>query len=119
MIRLHLTNEAFEQDIRPLLKSFFPKEELVVSFGEVPEKMADGTPESEGASDFGRYLLAGDWREDGFTLSLYRSEDVTCAVQKEEKQVSFTERKKFRDEVKRAVYRMLSAETGKSFRGER
>ena len=34
MIRLHLTNEAFEQDIRPLYKSFFPKEELVVSFGE-------------------------------------------------------------------------------------
>lgn len=34
MIRLHLTNESFEQDIRPLIKSFFSKEELLVSFGE-------------------------------------------------------------------------------------
>ena len=49
MIRLHLTNEAFEQDIRPLYKSFFPKEELVVSFGEEPEA-------------YGRYLLFGYWQ---------------------------------------------------------
>ena len=33
MIRLHLTNEAFEQDIRPLYKSFFPKDEYVFSYG--------------------------------------------------------------------------------------
>ena len=37
MIGLQLTGDAFEQDIRPLLKSFFPKEELVISYEETPE----------------------------------------------------------------------------------
>ncbi len=119
MIRLHLTSEAFEQDIRPLYKSFFPKEELTVSFGEMPAGTADdrakdagGQAASEAVKDSGRYLLSGDWREDGFTLSLYRDGDLNVAVQKEEKTVALTERKRFRDEVKRAVYRMLSRETG-------
>ncbi len=124
MIRLHLTSEDFEQDIRPLYKSFFPKEELMVSFGGGPESVlaggtdgmtadAEGTDNDDASAASGRYLLAGDWREEGFTLSLYRDGDLSCAVQKEEKKVPFTGRKKFRDEVKRAVYRMLSRETGK------
>lgn len=101
MIRLRLTNESFEQDIRPLYKSFFPKEELCVSFGEV-----DLTGEF-------RYLLDGTWREDGFTLSLFCNNESVTAVQKEERKVALSDRKQFRDEVKRAVYRMLSAETKK------
>lgn len=102
MIRLHLTNEAFEQDIRPLIKSFFPKEELQVSYGDERE---------EGGW---RYRLTGEWKEDGFLLSLYRDGNGSVKVQKEAKQVSFAEKKKYRDEVKRGVYRMLSAETGKT-----
>jgi len=101
MIRLHLTSEAFEQDIRPLLKSFFPRTELSVTFGEKePEKDWD-------------YLLRGIWEEDGFLLYLYKDGAQEEPVQKEKKTVSLTERKKYRDEVKRAVYRMLAAETGK------
>lgn len=99
MIRLQLTNESFEQDIRPLYKSFFPKEELCVSFG---EKLPAG--------EF-RYLLAGVWEEDGFCLSLYRNGDVSDKVRTEEQKVAISDRKRYRDEVKRAVYRMLSAET--------
>ncbi len=113
MIRLHLTSEAFEQDIRPLYKSFFPKEELVVSFGGKPVNPPYGTEEGDTPADWGRYLLVGEWKEDGFVLSLYRDNDRSVAVQQEEKAVALSERKKFRDEVKRAVYRMLSRETGK------
>lgn len=102
MIRLHLTNEAFEQDIRPLITSFFPQEELFVSFGEKH-------PETGWS-----YLLCGEWRKEGFLLSLYRAGRDKTAVQSEEKSVPFVERKRFRDEVKRAVYRMLSAETKKT-----
>ncbi len=101
MIRLKLTSEAFEQDIRPLMKSFFPKEELVVSYGG-----------EETEEDF-RYLLTGEWGEDGFLLSLYRN-DKKEAVQKERQTVPLSERKRYRDEVKRGVYRMLSAETGRT-----
>ncbi|MBQ8798603.1 MAG: coproporphyrinogen dehydrogenase HemZ [Lachnospiraceae bacterium] len=101
MIRLHLTNEAFEQDIRPLLKSFFPRTEVSVSFGEnEPEK--DWT-----------YLLRGIWKEDGFLLFLYKDGESETPVQSEEKTVELAERKRYRDEVKRAVYRMLTAETGR------
>ena len=96
MIRLHLTSEAFEQDIRPLYKSFFPKEELTVSFG---------AERNVGAAGDGRYLLAGDWREDGFTLSLYRDGDLTAEVQKESRAVSMTERKLFRDRLNRLRFR--------------
>ena len=113
MIRLHLTSEAFEQDIRPLYKSFFPKEELVVSFGGKPVNPPYGTEEGDTPADLGRYLLVGEWKEDGFVLSLYRDGDRSGAVQQEEKAVALSERKKFRDEVKRAVYRMLARETGK------
>ena len=72
MIRLRLTNESFEQDIRPLYKSFFPKEELCVSFGE-----------EEPVGEF-RYLLDGTWTEDGFKLSLFCNNELSKAVQKEE-----------------------------------
>lgn len=100
MIRLKLTDEAFEQDIRPLIKSFFPKEELIVSYkGE------------EAGADF-RYLLTGEWGEDGFLLLLYREPDREKAVQEEKQTLPLTDRKRYRDEVKRAVYRMLSKETG-------
>ena len=101
MIRLHLTNEAFEQDIRPLLKSFFPRTEISVTFGE-------NEPEKDWV-----YLLRGIWEEDGFLLSLYKDGEVENPVQTETKKVAMTEKKKYRDEVKRAVYRMLRAETGK------
>ncbi|MDD6035384.1 MAG: coproporphyrinogen dehydrogenase HemZ [Lachnospiraceae bacterium] len=101
MIRLQLTSEAFEQDIRPLIKAFFPEEEVTVAYG---EEVCDG--------DW-NFLLAGSWREDGFLLSLYRDK-AGSPVQREEKQVPVTLRKKYRDEVKRGVYRMLSAETGKT-----
>ena len=102
MIRLKLTNEAFEQDIRPLIKSFFPKEELVVSYeGEETE------------ADF-LYLLTGEWNEDGFLLLLYRNADLTKAVREEKQEVPLAERKRYRDEVKRAVYRIMSGETGRS-----
>lgn len=117
MIRLHLTNEAFTQDIRPLLKSFFPKEELTVSFeeepGEASGKASVGKQNGCMTADSGRYLLTGDWQEEGFTLSLYRDGDMSLPVQQESRTVALSERKKYRDEVKRAVYRMLSAETGK------
>lgn len=101
MIRLQLTSEAFEQDVRPLIKSFFAKEELVVSYEDGPE------------NDW-NYLLKGDWGEDGFCLSLYRAGERETAVQEEKCAVPLAEKKRYRDEVKRAVYRMLSAETKKT-----
>ena len=104
MIRLHLTSEAFEQDIRPLYMSFFPKEEYVFSYGAgKPDGSRSGTGTGDEPADWGRYLLEGDWRDDGFTLCLYRAGDLSGGVQQEEKKVPFAERKKFRDEVKRAV----------------
>ncbi len=114
MIRLHLTSEAFEQDIRPLYMSFFPKEEYVFSYGSgKPVNLELGTGNVDVPADWGRYLLCGEWKEDGFVLCLFRDGDLSEAVQQEKKAVAFAERKKFRDEVKRAVYRMLSRETGK------
>lgn len=101
MIRLHLTSEAFEQDVRPLLKSFFPRTELSVTFGE-------NEPETDWI-----YLLRGIWEEDGFLLSLYKDGKQEKPVQTEAKKVALTERKTYRDEVKRAVYRMLAKETEK------
>lgn len=101
MIRLQLTSEAFEQDVRPLLKAFFAKEELVVSYEEPTQK------------DW-RYLLRGDWEEDGFALFLYRDGDRSTVVGGERQAVALSDRKRYRDEVKRAVYRVLSAETGKT-----
>ncbi|MBQ9768323.1 MAG: coproporphyrinogen dehydrogenase HemZ [Lachnospiraceae bacterium] len=100
MIRLQLTSDAFEQDVRPLLKSFFAKEELTVDY-------------EESAKQDWRYLLCGDWGEEGFLLSLYRDGDRSVKVQEELQKVPLSEKKRYRDEVKRAVYRMLSAETGK------
>lgn len=100
MILLQLTNESFEQDIRPLYKSFFPKEELRVVLGE--------NTENEPFS----YALLGTWREDGFTLALFQNNERTARYT-EEKKVDFNNRKLFRDEVKRATYRLLSAATKK------
>lgn len=101
MIRLQLTSEAFEQDVRPLIKSFFTKEELVVSY-------------EDGEENDWNYLLKGDWGEEGVCLFLYRDGDRETAVQEEKCAVLLTEKKRYRDEVKRAVYRMLSAETKKT-----
>ncbi len=103
MVRLQLTNESFEQDIRPLLKSFFPKEEQQVFFGALDTEQMDFT-----------YMLSGIWEEERFVLTLYKDSDVSSPVRTEVQQVALSDRKKYRDEIKRAVYRMLSAETGTS-----
>lgn len=104
MIWLYLTSEAFEQDVRPLIKSFFPKEELTVTHADdVNPELVEGW----------RKKIVGAWREDGFTLALYREEEPQTIAAEEEKQVLFSERKLFRDEVKRATYRLLLAETKK------
>lgn len=100
MIRILLTNESFEQDIRPLIKSFFPKEELTVSY-------------DEGFEEDWNYLLKGEWKEDGFCLFLYKEGERSDAIREERCSVLLSDRKKYRDEVKRGVYRMLSEETKK------
>lgn len=104
MIWLHLTNEAFEQDIRPLVKSFFPKEELVVTHGD------DAVP--DGVEGWHK-KLCGIWRENGFEFALYRETSPETVSELEKREVSFSNRRLFRDEVKRAVYRLLLRETGK------
>lgn len=86
----------------------------MVSFGGKPVDLPFEAEEGYETVDRGHYLLTGDWEADGFTLSLYRDGDLTAAVRQETRTVAMSERKNYRDEVKRAVYRMLSAETGKT-----
>jgi len=102
MIWLYITSESFEQDIRPLIKSFFPKEELAVTH----DTDAD-TAFVEGW----RYKLVGEWKENGFVLTLVQEQgEVLCC---EKGEVPLSERKLFRDEVKRAVYSLLSGYLGR------
>lgn len=99
MIEIRLTSEAFEQDIRPLIKSFFPREDTTVVYG-------DTSVTTENIEK----RITGKWREDGFSMTVEQPDGTVN--QREEGQVSFSEHKLFRDEVKRAVYRMLERETG-------
>ena len=117
MIKLYMAAEEYEQDIRPLVKSFFPDEEL-----EVVYTVYAGKPEmlQLQAENKSICVLTEETK-----FSLFYVQEVQVA-DKEEKQIEksvidFTEEnaavrwhKYYRDEVKRALYRLLSRVTGKT-----
>ena len=115
MIKLYMAAEEYEQDIRPLVKSFFPDEELEVEY--VPYT---GALEDLQVEDKGICFLAG---ENQIGLLYVQGTQI---IDREEKQVEKPEcsleaedaavvwHKYYRDEVKRALYRLLARVTGKT-----
>lgn len=109
--------EEYEQDIRPLVKSFFPDEELEVVYTDSAGAMELLQLQAENK---GICFLT---EETQFRLLYVQGTQV---AEKEEKQmeksaVDFTGEnaavrwhKYYRDEVKRALYRLLSRVTGKT-----
>ena len=117
MIKLYMAAEEYEQDIRPLVKSFFPDEELEVVYTAYAGAIEMLQLQEE---DKGICFLT---EETQFRLFYVQRSEV---LDKEEKQleksaIDFTEEnaavrwhKYYRDEVKRALYRLLSRVTGKT-----
>ena len=115
MIKLYMAAEEYEQDIRPLVKSFFPDEELEVEY-----KLYTGTIEELQTENKCICFLAG---EKDIRLLYVQGTEV---FEREKKQVDEPENgsaaedaavvwhKHYRDELKRALYRLLSRVTGKT-----
>ena len=105
MIEIRMTGEDYEQDIRPLVKSFFPEEELYI--GEL------GT--SEGTSVLSlelfpeRFLL--EFFHEGKTVS--RQEDFSRLIPGVYKNEGIPDRRMYRNYLHRSLYDMLHEVTGK------
>lgn len=93
-MKVQLNLDSFEMDVRGLLMSFFPKEELQV---DLSGKDFDAAEEKS-------YIKV--WQQDD-SLSVSYIVDGE-AVSAEEEKVTTTDRKQQRDQVKRMLYRVMS-----------
>ena len=102
-----MTGEDYEQDIRPLVKSFFPEEELYIADGEGAEVKAE-------------YILSLELFPEKFSLSfsfggktLEREEDFSELLPGAYKNEGIPDRRMYRNYLHRSLYRMLSEATGR------
>ena len=120
MIGIHLNQPYFEQDIRPLLMSFFPGEPLKAFVGENPEGQEELSA-----------CLSVFYTETGAELTWQESESflqgnaaeaeslegrlpmLHTVCKRKTPDFSLTDHKEGKNVVKRAVYTLLSERTGK------
>ena len=107
MIEIRMTGEDYEQDIRPLVKAFFPEEELYIGTGEAPEPAAE-------------YILTLSLLPEEFSLRLSfdgktmeRKEDFSQRPEGLYQNEGTPDRRMYRNYLHRSLYGMLSEATGK------
>ena len=113
--RLILAGDMFEQELKPLVRSFFQGAELEVTVADWDEeleqvKIADGKLYYGEIEPFdvenGLIVHTG---EKSFSVAFVASGKVTAF----ENGDALSDRKEYRNSLARAVYRVLSKETGK------
>lgn len=114
MVELIMSGEDFEQDIRPLIKSFYPEEELVIfkeSLNNCLEQRTERKPE---------FFIRMELWPDHFLLSI-SGENLESMNESEafDTKSSVTDGKQipshreYRNHLHRAMYRLLNRATGK------
>ena len=106
MIEIRMMGEDYEQDIRPLVKSFFPEEELYIGTGEA--QRADGVLSLELLPE--RFAL--EFSYDGKTFTT--KEDFSELIPDVYKNEGTPDRRMYRNYLHRSLYGMLSEATGKT-----
>ena len=108
MIEIRMTGEDYEQDIRPLVKSFFPEEELYIANGVAPEQKAE-------------YVLSLNLLPERFSLEFsYDGETITGEEDFSElipgvyQNEGTPDRRMYRNYLHRSLYSMLAEVTGKT-----
>jgi len=107
MIEIRMTGEDYEQDIRPLVKSFFPEEELYIASGDTTEVPAEAVLFLELFPE--HFSLKFSW--DGKTL--VREEDFSELVPGVYQNEGIPDRRMYRNYLHRSLYGMLKEATGK------
>jgi oxygen-independent coproporphyrinogen-3 oxidase len=102
MITVKLNKPEFEYDIHSLIKAFYPAEEVYVS---------DKDKETEDVVDYHMDVVYGE-SDMAFTFYRVTSEHALESVSDIRITVDFENRKETKNELKRALYRMLSDYTG-------
>ncbi len=115
MIYIKMLGEDYEQDIRPLVKAFYPEEELNIVHEDIPSAELYGMSSD---SFMGRLLLKLEPNrfflsfEDGKT-EISAEEDFTQLVEGAYKNEGLPDRRMYRNYLHRKLYWMLSEATGK------
>ena len=106
MIEIRMTGEDYEQDIRPLVKSFFPEEELYI--GNEEEQKADSVLSLELLPErFSLEFSYGGKR-------IIAEEDFSELIPDVYKNEGTPDRRMYRNYLHRSLYRMLAEATGKT-----
>ena len=113
MIEIKIIGEDYEQDIRPLVKSFYPEDTIVIAGKEKEEE----TENRETPDKFLELVLAPE----EFTLYFQvedrkytRKEDFTRLIPEVYQNEGTPDRRMYRNYLHRSLYSMLQEETGKA-----
>lgn len=102
-----MTGEDYEQDIRPLVKAFFPEEELYIAGGEETEAKAESVLSLELLPE--RFALSFSYDE----KTLVREEDFSDLLPGVYKNEGIPDRRMYRNYLHRSLYGMLKEATGR------
>ena len=104
MIEIRLEDASFEQDIRPLVRAFFGREEMKVLIYDFEEPEKAEVPPSD-------YILAVHNSE--MTIDMWFKDDVKRTVRKkyEYKELE-KDRRLYKNELKKVLYNILKEYTG-------
>lgn len=115
MIYIKMLGEDYEQDIRPLVKAFYPEEELNIVHEDIPFAEPD---DMSSDSFMGRLILRLE--PNRFFLSFWDGETELSAEEDFARHIEGTyqnegtpDRRMYRNYLHRKLYRMLSEATGK------
>lgn len=108
MIKIYMLGEDYEQDIRPLVKSFYPEEEIKVYKDTFTEKSEDGYEDDTDVS----LSIIFNLLETSFTIELVKGSD-RHKIEDNKCSITTNDRSVYRNELHRALYRLLSEETNK------
>ena len=112
VFELNLFGRNLEQELRPLIRAFFKDAEFEVNHDELTDEGASAIREGLLSSDCGQeYTLNMLLLEEQLHIRLLHEGETAGEVSEK---VSDTERRAYRNQVARALYRILSAETGKT-----
>lgn len=100
MIKLYLKQPYYEQDIRPLLMSFFPGEPIHAYIGD----------EEQDAAEEIRAALCIDYQPEGADIVWT---DETQEIREKTAPMDLTDHKESKNIIKRAVYQLLGRITGR------
>ena len=118
MIEIKMTGEDYEQDIRPLVKSFFPEDSIHIAGKELHKEVKKGKESTEEVKEVPDKFLCFNLEPERFSITFQTSgqiytetEDFSKVVLGTYQNAGIPDRRMYRNYLHRKLYHLLSKAT--------